>query len=898
MKQICIAWAAAFLAANVHAGWTLNEAETSATDGAWTLTVAADEINGVTGLKVTSVSMGGSSDLDLSTFETDTGKMIIRLNKVFQWGRPAVTSIIAPDVLRVEASCCQSATSLTNLQIGAATYIGADAFGGCSKIAPGVFFSEEVTYLGGSAFYQVPSTSCTFTNPSWPNLETLGDNSLPFVVNGDVSVPSLTALGAALCNNPGLKSLYAPALTNFAGKAFAKTSGITNITIKGSTTALNAAANNFQYVDAPLQTVNWLGNEVPPSFPTRAFCGSKLYRFYVNADSTENVLKWQGICSVTAKQIESDDTYAVYRQVAGYDEIKDKLVGFLGTASTKNGKVIVSTVNGNGPCWIINTAEVEEETTIEASVTPPEHATVELVKANGAVVKPSAEGKYEMLSSATVAITYRAEAGYQFEGKLSVYEQTGVAAAETIGPEVCAKALAPVTYRALTLGESDLADGHIASVVLTMGEPFLCVTNDGNIVYSVYDGVAFTLTYAAVNADWERYRFEGGAKTRAVEYAEGIVADTVLSTSDLPATTELVCRWTYDGSVVADGNWRFTTDLVTIDGVTGIRLAKYQDGSGELDLTQFKEESGAAYDIISTSQYGITVPVATTRVVAPELLRIDGQFAQNSGVAEVIAPRAVSIGYSAFSGCKNLTNVVFSALIKTIGDAAFTGCQKLVKLGGTDWPQLTQLGSTAFYNTKITGDVVIPEVARLSCVFLNASITSLYAPKCEALAHGTLSGCKALTNIVIAGAADCFTSEQFAQAMSGVGEVATMGYLGEIAPNYLPQASICSAVTNAPMKLYVNLRGATGRADWEKLCTATAADIKTNATYAAVKKIPDYRKVRKSIVGFIGDVETKSGEFVRVKAQAAHREFTESGNGPCWVIDADWKPKGFSVIVR
>ena len=895
MKQICIALAAAFLAANVHAAWTLNEAETSATDGAWTLAVAADEIDGVTGLKVTSVSMGESSDLDLSTFETDTGKKIIRFNKLFQWGNPAVTSVDAPTVLRVEDCCFQGVTSLTSAQFPAATYLGNDCFNACGNLES-VSFSEDITYIGGSCFYQAKKIS--IANPNWPQLETLGGNAFTGgpVITGDVKVPSLLAVSSALSGQTGIKSLYAPMATTFSGAAFGNTGGYTNITIKGSATALANAKNNFAWCGNSPGVFYWLGNEAPTTMPVKAIYSEnlKLFRLYVNADATATVQGWKSYCGATAEQIASDPAYAYYQKIDGYDEIKDRLIGFLGTAKLGSyDKVSVSSLNSNGPCWIVNLAEVEEEETYHAAVTAPERAKVERVVANGFIVQPDAEGKYEMLSSASVDITYRADAGYQFEGRLSVYTKTGVPAAKEIGPETCDKVIAPVTYRTLTLSAAELAAANIASVTLTMGEPYLCATNGDAIAYSVYDGVAFTLTYAATR----KYRFEGGARTSVAEFAEGITADTVIAASDLPTTSELICRWTYDGSTIADGNWSFAVERDTVDGVTGLRLRTHKDGDGELDLTKFQEESGSQYDVVSTINWAV-FPAGTTRIVAPGIIRFDASCGSRCDVGEIIATNAVYFGYAAFNDCKKLTNLVFSANVKSFGSSAFSGCTSLAALGTTDWPQLTTLGTSAFWNTSIVGDLKMPEVTDIQVAFGYTRITSLYAPKCEILDYQALLDCKALTNLVIKGSADCFTTARAHQAMSGVGEVATMSYLGEVAPSYLFQASICSAVTNAPMKLYVNLRGATGRADWEKLCTATAADIKTNATYAAVKKIPDYRKVRKAIVGFIGDVETKSGEFVRVKAQAANREFTESGNGPCWVIDADYKDPGFAVLVR
>lgn len=893
MTALAFSVLATLMSFTVHAAWTLNEAETSATDGSWTLTVAADEINGVTGLKVTSVSMGESSDLDLSSFESDTGEKIIRFNRVFNYNK-TLTSVDAPSVLRVENQCFIGVSTLTSAHLPAATYLGDECFTGCSSLTD-VTFSDSITSIGSSCFYQ---TKISLSDPNWPCLETVGASAFGDgpVITGDVKVPLLTAVSSAFGGVAGIKSFYAPNATTFTVAAFGKCTGLTNVTIKGSATALANARNNFAWSGAAPGTFVWLGNEAPTEMPAKAiYCENiALFRLYVNADASSTVQAWKSYCGATAEQIATDDAYAFYQKIAGYDEVKDRLIGFLGTAKLGNwDKVTVSALNSNGPCWIVNTAEVEEEVTYHATIAAPEHAVVESVRADGYAVQPDAEGKYEMVSSAKVEITYRAEPGYQFAGNVSVYTVSNIPAAEAIGADACDKALAPVTYRTLTLSAASLAAGNIASVSLAMAEPYLCETNGDAIVYSVYDGVAFALTYAST----KKFRFEGGAKTAVVDYADGLSADATVAATDLPPTTELICRWTISGTTISDGNWTFGCDVATVDGVTGLRIRAHVEGDGDLDLTRFREESGSEYDVISTVEWQV-FPKATSRIVAPGIRRFASSCATGVNVYEIIATNAVYFDYAAFGNCKNLTNLVFSAGVKTIGTSAFGGCTALASLGGTDWPQLTMLAGGAFVNTKIAGDLRMPEVTDLQNVFGYTSINSIYAPKCEVFDYQTVYACKELTNIVIKGSANCFNTATMHQAMTSVGPVETMRYVGETAPSYLPQASIYSAITNTPMMLYANLKGETGRADWEKLCTATAAQIKDDPAFASIKLIPNYRQVRKSLVGFIGDVVTKKGEYVSVRSQQTPGEFTYSGNGPCWVIDADWKPKGFAVIVR
>ena len=65
------------------------------------------------------------------------------------------------------------------------------------------------------------------------------------------------------------------------------------------------------------------------------------------------------------------------------------------------------------------------------------------------------------------------------------------------------------------------------------------------------------------------------------------------------------------------------------------------------------------------------------------------------GVA-VIPPCVRHVGSEAFSGCRELTAVVFPESIKTIGSLAFSGCDRL---GEVNVPaSVTNIGRSAFFN--------------------------------------------------------------------------------------------------------------------------------------------------------------------------------------------------------
>lgn len=74
------------------------------------------------------------------------------------------------------------------------------------------------------------------------------------------------------------------------------------------------------------------------------------------------------------------------------------------------------------------------------------------------------------------------------------------------------------------------------------------------------------------------------------------------------------------------------------------------------------------------------------------------------GVA-VIPPHVQHVGSEAFSGCRELTAVVFPESIKTIGSFAFRGCHRLgeVKIPMT----VTSIGRSAFFDCQTLTNVVI-----------------------------------------------------------------------------------------------------------------------------------------------------------------------------------------------
>ena len=145
------------------------------------------------------------------------------------------------------------------------------------------------------------------------------------------------------------------------------------------------------------------------------------------------------------------------------------------------------------------------------------------------------------------------------------------------------------------------------------------------------------------------------------------------------------------------------------------------------------------------------------------------------------------IGEEAFSGCKNLTSIIFGNSIKNIGNSAFYGCTGLTSV--TIGDSVKRIGNSAFEGcTNLTeinlNAVLLNDLSKGNRVFYNAGIEKegikvtigkevtkipacLFSPKfssnspkitsvifeegsmCESIGVSAFEGCTTLTNIVI-----------------------------------------------------------------------------------------------------------------------------------------------------
>ena len=125
---------------------------------------------------------------------------------------------------------------------------------------------------------------------------------------------------------------------------------------------------------------------------------------------------------------------------------------------------------------------------------------------------------------------------------------------------------------------------------------------------------------------------------------------------------------------------------------------------------------------------------------------------RNQNIKSYVIPSSVtSIGDSAFSGCRSLSEIVIPSSVTSIGDSAFSSCSSLSEIVIPS--SVTSIGDWAFFGCDFLSEIVIPSSVTSigDCVFSSCrSLSEIVIPSSvTSIGDSAFSGCRSLSEIVI-----------------------------------------------------------------------------------------------------------------------------------------------------
>ena len=149
------------------------------------------------------------------------------------------------------------------------------------------------------------------------------------------------------------------------------------------------------------------------------------------------------------------------------------------------------------------------------------------------------------------------------------------------------------------------------------------------------------------------------------------------------AAANAFAAWTYDSSAMTlsdDSGTVLAVSVVTKYDVTGLQV----DSVTSL---------GTNTDVDFT---GFSTPYDGYRVIS-----FSGSAMKGKAITSIVAPDAISCGFSSFQSCESLTNAVFSTSLRDIGGSSFLACYYLDDFYPQTVSNVTSLGGRAFENASL-----------------------------------------------------------------------------------------------------------------------------------------------------------------------------------------------------
>ena len=141
-----------------------------------------------------------------------------------------------------------------------------------------------------------------------------------------------------------------------------------------------------------------------------------------------------------------------------------------------------------------------------------------------------------------------------------------------------------------------------------------------------------------------------------------------------------------------------------------------------------------------------------------------GAFWECRSLSDIVIPSSVTcIGDNAFYGCRSLSKIVIPSRVTCIGDCAFWGCRSLSKI--VIPTSITSIGDRAFWGCRSLSEIVIP--SSVTCIGDDAfygcrSLSEIVIPSSvTCIGDDAFYGCRSLSDIVIPSSVTCIGDGAF-----------------------------------------------------------------------------------------------------------------------------------------